>query len=70
MTSPRRSLVSNRRVLDPNPPPFPLEPTHRRVRDGVVMAGAFAVGVGLGVVVVVNAVGRDLFDRFQSVTRR
>lgn len=57
-------------VLNPNPPPFPLEPTHRRVRDAAVMAGAFAVGAVIGAGVVVHAVGRDLFDRFEQITRR
>ena len=57
-------------VLNPNPPPFPVEPAHLRVRDAAVLSAAFVVGVGLGVGLVVHAVGRDLFDRFQSVTRR
>jgi len=43
--------------------PFP-EPAHRRVRDAAVLSAAFVAGAAVGVVVVVNAVGRDLFDRF------
>lgn len=60
-------------VFAANPPPVPSplsDPHAVRVRDGVVMAGAFAVGVVIGAGVVVHAVGKDLFDRFQSVTRR
>lgn len=65
--------MSNRsvRVLDPNPPPVPLPvPAHRRVRDAAVLSAAFAAGAVIGAGVVVHAVGRDLFDRFQSITRR
>jgi hypothetical protein len=52
-----------------NPVPLP-QPTHRKVRDAAVLAGAFLAGAAIGFAVVAHAVGRDVFDRFQSVTRR
>lgn len=50
-------------------PPFATRRV-RKARDIVLLAGAFVAGAAIGFGVVAHAVGRDVFDRFDSVTRR
>ncbi len=56
-----------------NPPfadPWRASRRVRKARDIVLFAGAFVAGAAIGFGVVAHAVGRDVFDRFDSVTRR